>query len=122
MKRNADTRHLLGTKHILRIAPNKLQRNLSPQAPNQVCSSDITYIANEEDSLQMMAVLNLFSREVAGWSMNHPVHTNAVINTWRTERFCRQPAPGLIFRWDRGSPFGSDGFNRWRKDNQLVPA
>ena len=33
------------SKHDLPIATNLLQRNFSPQAPNQVWSSDITYIA-----------------------------------------------------------------------------
>ena len=33
------------SKHDLPTAPNLLQRNFSPQAPNQVWSSDITYIA-----------------------------------------------------------------------------
>lgn len=35
------------------IAPNLLERNFTPEAPNQVWTSDITYIATDEGWLYL---------------------------------------------------------------------
>ena len=57
------------SKHKLPIAANLLQRNLTATAPNQVWTGDITYIATDEGWLYLAVVLDLFSRQVVGWSM-----------------------------------------------------
>ena len=49
------------SKHDLPIAPNLLDRNFTPEAPNQVWSSDITYIATDEGWLYLTGVIDLFS-------------------------------------------------------------
>jgi transposase InsO family protein len=38
------------------------------QAPNQLWSDDITYIQTDEGWLYLAAVIDLFSRQVVGWS------------------------------------------------------
>jgi transposase InsO family protein len=48
---------------------NLLARDFTPPAPDRVWSSDITYIATDEGWLYLVAVIDLFSRQVAGWSM-----------------------------------------------------
>ena len=55
------------SKHNLPIAPNLLDRNFSPTAPNQVWTSDITYLWTDEGWLYLAIVLDLFNREVVGW-------------------------------------------------------
>ena len=55
------------SKHNLPIATNLLQRNFTAQAPNQVWTGDITYIATDEFWLYLAVVLDLFSRQVVGW-------------------------------------------------------
>jgi transposase InsO family protein len=37
--------------------------------PDRVWRSDITYIATDEGRLYLAAVIDLFSRQVVGWSM-----------------------------------------------------
>ena len=98
------------SKHDLPIAPNLLQRNFSPQAPNQVWSSDITYIATDEGRLHLTAVLDLFSRQVVSWSVRPHMQTNAVTDALRMAWFRRRPARGLIFHSDRGSQYCSHEF------------
>lgn len=49
------------SKHHLPIAPDLLQRNLTPSAPNQVWTGDIIYIATDEGWLYLAAVIDLFS-------------------------------------------------------------
>ena len=57
------------SKHHLPIAPDLGQRNFTPTAPNQIWTGDITYIAPDEGWLYLAAVIDLFSRQVVGWSM-----------------------------------------------------
>lgn len=57
------------SKHKLPTAPNLLNREFTPDAPNQVFSSDMTYIWTDEGWLKLTVVLDLFNREVVGWSI-----------------------------------------------------
>jgi putative transposase len=57
------------SKHGLPVAENLLARNFTPTAPNQVWTSDITYLWTDEGWLYLAIVLDLFNREVVGWSL-----------------------------------------------------
>ena len=50
------------SKHNLPIAPNLLNRNFQPEAPNRIWASDITYIQTDDGWLYLAVVLELFSR------------------------------------------------------------
>ena len=93
------------SKHHLPIAPDLVQRNFTPAAPNQVWTGDITYIATDEGWLYLAAVVDLFSRQVVGWSMQAHMHSSLVTDALKMAWFRRHPAPGLIFHSDRGSQY-----------------
>jgi putative transposase len=97
-------------KHHLPIAPNLLNRQFAPQAPNQVWSGDITYIQTDEGWLYLAAVIDLFSRQVVGWSMQEHMRTGLVSDALRMAWFRRQPQAGLVFHSDRGSQYCSHEF------------
>ena len=63
-----------------------------------------TYIATDEGWLYLTGVINLFSRQVVGWSMRDNMQANALTDALRMAWFRRRPEPGLIFHSDRGSP------------------
>jgi transposase InsO family protein len=107
------------SKHNLPIAPNVLNRDFAPARPNQVWSSDITYIATDEGWLYLTAVIDLFSRQVVGWSMASHMQTSAVTDALRMAWFRRRPAPGLIFHSDRGSQYCSHEFQNALKDYKM---
>ena len=107
------------SNHKLPIAPNLLNRNFTAEAPNQVWSSDITYIATDEGWLYLTAVIDLFSRQVVGWSMSDHMHTSAVSAALRMAWFRRRPQPGLIFHSDRGSQYCSEQFQRALKGYEM---
>jgi len=98
------------SKHNLPIAPNLLERNFTPDAHNQVWTSDITYLWTDEGWLYLAIVLDLFNREVVGWSlkprMTADIVTDPLIMAW----FRRKPAAGLIHHSDRGSQYASHAF------------
>jgi len=84
------------SRHDLPIAPNLLNRNFTPAAPNQVWSGDITYIATEEGWLFLAVVIDLFSRKVVGWSMRPDLHRSLVIDTLEMGVYQRRPQPGGV--------------------------
>lgn len=98
------------SKHNLPIAQNLLDRDFTPSAPNQVWTSDITYIATDEGWLYLTGVIDLYSRQVVGWSMRDNMQTNVVTDALRMAWFRRRPEPGLIFHSDRGSQYCSHEF------------
>jgi putative transposase len=99
------------SRHDLPIAPNLLNRNFTPGAPNQTWSGDITSIATEEGWLFLAVVVDLFSRKVVGWSMRSDMHRSLVIDALEMGLFQRCPPKGrLIFHSDRGSQYASADF------------
>ncbi len=93
------------SKHSLPIAPNLLQRDFTASAPNQVWTGDITYIATDEGWLYLAVVLDLFSRQVVGWSMQPHMQSSLVTDALRMAWFRRAPEAGVIFHSDRGSQY-----------------
>ena len=98
------------SKHGLPVAKNLLARDFSPVAPNQVWTSDITYLWTDEGWLYLAIVLDLFNREVIGWSlkprMTVDLTTDALTMAW----FRRKPEPGVMHHSDRGSQYASGAF------------
>ncbi|WP_321900164.1 IS3 family transposase [Paraburkholderia heleia] len=100
------------SKHKLPVAPNLLNREFTPAAPNQVFSSDITYIWTDEGWLYLAVVLDLFNREVVGWSIKPRMTADLVTDALTMAWFRRRPAPGALCHSDRGSQYASHEFQR----------
>jgi len=69
------------SKHKLPVASNLLQRQFSAQEPDQIWVGDITYIWTSEGWLYLAVVLDLFSRQVVGWSMSNHINKKLVIDS-----------------------------------------
>jgi transposase InsO family protein len=95
------------SKHGLPVAPNLLDRNFEPAAPNQVWTADITYLWTDEGWVYLAVVLDLFNREVIGWSLKPRMTTDLVTNALTMAWFRRRPAPGVLHHSDRGSQYAS---------------
>jgi len=57
------------SNHDHPIAPNHLDRQFTVEQPNQAYVGDITYIYTQEGWLYLGVVIDLFSRQVVGWSI-----------------------------------------------------
>lgn len=95
------------SKHGLPVAPNLLDRKFEPAAPNQVWTADITYLWTDEGWLYLAVVLDLFNREVIGWSLKPRMTTDLVSDALTMAWFRRRPAPGVVHHSDRGSQYAS---------------
>ena len=100
------------SEHNLPVAPNLLDRNFSPEAPNQVYAGDITYIWTTEGWLYLAVVIDLFSRSVVGWAMNKQMTRQLVMNALTMAVQRRRPPSGVIFHSDRGSQYASGDFQK----------
>ena len=104
------------SKHGLPVAPNLLDRNFTPTGPDQVYSSDITYLWTDEGWLYLAIVLDLFNREVIGWSLKPRMTTDIVLDALTMAWFRRRPAPGVLHHSDRGSQYASQAFQAKLKE------
>ncbi len=95
------------SRHSLPIAPNLLARNFTPEAPNRVWTGDITYIQTGEGWLYLAIVLDLFNREVVGWSIKPRMTADIVTDALTMAWFRRKPEAGIVFHSDRGSQYAS---------------
>ena len=100
------------SKHDLPIAPNLLDRQFTVAEPDRVWAGDITYIHTDEGWLFLAVVIDLFSRQVVGWSLREDMTRDIVIDALRMAWFKRHPSKqaGLIFHSDRGSQNASQDF------------
>ena len=91
------------SNHDLPIAPNLHERQFTVDAPDKVRVGDITYIATDEGWLFLAVVIDLFSRQVTGWSLRQDMTRDIVIDALRMAWFKRHPSKqaGLILHSDR---------------------
>lgn len=99
--------HTTDSHHDLPIAPNVLDRQFSPAAPNQAWVADITYVRTDRGWLYLAAVLDLYSRKIVGWAMAPSMPAELVCAALQMAISLRQPKPGLIVHTDRGSQYAS---------------
>jgi transposase InsO family protein len=108
------------SKHCLPVAPNLLQRNFSPVEKNQIWAGDITYVWTREGWLFLAVVVDLFSRQIVGWSLDQTMTKNLVISALNQAISSRNPTLGLIFHSDRGSQYCCGEFKKVLQENQIL--
>lgn len=108
------------SKHNLPVAPNLLNREFKVDAPDQVYVSDLTYIWTQEGWLYLAVVLDLFSRQVVGWSLNRRMTKQLVMDALRMAVWHRKPGAGLLFHSDRGSQYCSTDFQKMLSGYKMI--
>ena len=78
------------------------------QRPNQVYAGDITYIHTQEGWLYLAVAIDLFSRQIVGWSMAEHMRTKLVNDALLMVIWKRKPAKSLRWHTDRGSQYASE--------------
>ena len=62
----------------------------------------ITYIKTDEGWLYLAIVMDLFSRQIVGWSMADHMKTSLVNDAMQMAIWQRKPPRGLLWHTDRG--------------------
>ena len=98
------------SNHGLAVAPNWPAEIPAPDRPDQIWTSDITYIATREGWLYLASHMDLYSRRIVGWSTSASIDTALVKASMDRALASRRPAPGLIHHSDRGSQYASGAY------------
>ena len=102
------------------MAPNRLNRDFTPSAQNQTWTSDITYLWTDEGWLYLANVLDLFNREVVGWSLQPRMTADIVTDALTMAWFRWKPTEGLLHHSDRGSQYASQPFQHKLKEYGMI--
>lgn len=84
---------------------NYLQNNYSPEAPNTVWCSDITYIPTAEGFSYLTSIMDLFSRRIIAWRLSETLEAKWVVECIEEALNKRKGAKPSIFHSDRGSQY-----------------
>jgi putative transposase len=88
-----------------------LLRGLKIDRPNQVWGIDITYVPVRGGFMYLIAIIDLYSRYIVGWSLSNTMDTNWCIEALK-EAFTRHGKPEII-NTDQGSQFTSEDFTNF---------
>ena len=95
------------SKHCLEVAPNTLNRQFNPSKPNEVWTTDISYVWTLEGWMYVAVVIDLYSRQVVGWAIDEHMKTSLCLKALQMAYWRRKPAKGLLHHSDRGSQYAS---------------
>lgn len=95
------------SNHSEAISPNLLDRQFDVAAPDQVWTTDITYVWTLEGWLYVAIVVDLFSRQVVGWAIDSHMRASLCVKALQMAFWRRKPGPGLLHHSDRGSQYAS---------------
>jgi transposase InsO family protein len=101
-------------------SPNRLERQFNVREPNKVWVTDITYIRTYEGWLYLAVVLDLFSRQVIGWSMKPRMCSDLAIDALLMAVWRRKPRQEVMIHSDQGSQFSSSDWQSFLKANNLI--
>ena len=102
------------------VAPNHLQRQFKVAQPNQSWVTDITYIRTHEGWLYLAVVVDLFSRQVVGWSMGSRIDTSLVLDALLMALWRRQPHAPVMVHSDQGCQFTGHEWQTFLREHNLV--
>lgn len=109
------------SNHPYPVSRNLLEHDFQTNRLNEVWVSDITYIQTEQGWLYLTTVLDLYDRQVIGWSLSGSLHTQqTILPAWKMAASKRKITEQLIFHSDRGIQYASEAFRTLLKKNTLI--
>ena len=99
---------------------NVLAREFTADEANRKWVTDITYVRTLEGWLFLCVVLDLFSKEVVGWSMSSRQSRELVIRALMAALWQREERREVIVHSDRGTQFTSEDYQRFLAAHDLT--
>jgi transposase InsO family protein len=107
------------SNHDLAVAENTVNREFERNQPNEVWVSDLTYIPTKTGWLYLVAIIDLYSRKVVGWSMDVTMSTDVFLSALEMALGRRGDVSGLTHHSDRGSQYCSRAFRSALRRNGI---
>jgi transposase InsO family protein len=108
------------SEHDHPIAPNLLLGRVAPTKPNEVWVADITYVPTAEGWLFLAAVMDLYSRQILGWSVWESLAAGGALQALQRALVNRRHPTGVIHHSDRGVQYACQGYRQQLKVAGLV--
>lgn len=103
-------------------APNLLQRCFVTDRPDRVWVGDVTHVETREGWLYLAILLDLYSKQVVGWSMRQRNDTQLLLEALNMAVLRRRPAPGLIHHSDRGRTYAGQAYRARLSVLRITPS
>ncbi len=100
-------------------APNLLQQDFSATGINQKWLADIVQVATKEGRLHLAAVMDAFSRQIVGWSMNQRATGHLTLDALNMALDRREITGQLIHHSDRGSQYTDQRYQQLLADRGI---
>jgi len=108
------------SEHDQPIAPNLLLGRPSPLKTDEVWVADITYVPTAEGWLFVAAVMDLYSRQILGWSAWESLAAGGVLQALARALAKRGYPPGVIHHSDRGIQYACEEYRRKLQQHGLI--
>jgi putative transposase len=95
-----------------------LLRNLEILYSNQVWALDISYVPIRKGFMYLVAIMDLYSRYIVGWSLSNTMEAEWVVDTLKEA--INQHGKPCIINSDQGSQFTSDEYIDYVKSLETV--
>jgi len=82
-----------------------VQRQFETDKPGKIWISDITYIWTREGWMYLATVMDIFNREIVGWSLQDRLNQDLARSALNQALWQHRPEKGLIFHTDRGGEY-----------------
>lgn len=96
------------SKHKKSVSANLVKQEFVAQHPNQLWTSDITYVWTKEGWLYLAVILDVFSRNIVGWAVSARITAELVVSAFNRALERRHLRAEMIFHSDRGSQYADD--------------
>ena len=103
-----------------RPPPDLLERDFTATAPDQRWVADITYVPTWAGFLFLATVLDVFTRQVVGWSMSSNQNTGLVTNALKMAVRRRRPTGVVVHHSDQGCQYLSIRFTERLAEAEIV--
>jgi putative transposase len=113
-------RHKAGSLH--KAHQNHLKQCFKVWEPNKAWVTDITYIRTYEGWLYLAVVIDLFSRKVIGWSMQHRMNTTLPMEALKMAIRRQYPEQPVLLHSDQGSQYSSYEWQLLLKTHNIIPS
>lgn len=113
------------SKHSDPIAERLFKAELAdalPKAPGELLAGDITYLKLGSGHIYLAVVLDLFNREVIGWSISDSLETEIVLKALQMAMKKVGPDAKVTFHSDRGSQYASEAYRKLLKSHRAIPS
>lgn len=103
-------------------SPNLINQKFEVSRKNRIWTSDITYIPTKEGWLYLAVIMDIYSRNIIGWSIAPVMKADLIIQALNNAIVNRQikETKNIILHSDRGSQYTSNEFRELLKSKNII--